>query len=139
MASTPVKGTIKMTLLFVSALTVMSSITLAPALSEIEKAFNHIPNAKFLTKMILTIPGLSIAITSPITGRILEKVSKRSLLIFSLILYAVAGSSGFLINNLYLILFFRAVLGIAVAFIMTTSALLIADYFKGVERSKFAG
>jgi MFS family permease len=57
----------------------------------------------------------------------------------SLVLYAIAGSAGFFLNNLYVILLSRAVLGIAVGISMTIVITLIADYFEGIERQKFVG
>ena len=129
----------KWTLLLVSSLTIMSIITISPALPQMMRAFADIENAEFLVKLILTIPALLIAIVSPITGRLIDKHGRLRMLWIALGLYAVAGSAGFLLTNLYHILVSRIFLGVAVGMSMTVVVTLIADYFQGLERQKFVG
>lgn len=133
------KWKMKITLLLVSSLTIMSVITISPALPRMANAFANVENATFLVKMVLTIPALMIAIFSPITGRLIDKHGRLRILWFSLILYAIAGSGGYFLNNLYHILLSRALLGVAVGMSMTIVITLIADYFEGLERQKFVG
>ena len=130
---------LKLTLLLVSSLTIMSVITISPALPQMTKAFSNIKNAGFLVKLVLTIPALMIAIFSPITGRLIDTYGRLKILWLSLVLYAVSGASGYFLNNLYHILISRAVLGISVGMSMTIVITLIADYFEGMERQKFVG
>jgi MFS family permease len=130
---------LKLTLLLVSSLTIMSVITISPALPQMAKAFSNVENAAFLVKLILTLPALMIAIFSPITGRLIDRYGRLKILWASLVLYAVAGTAGFFLDNLYHILISRAVLGIAVGMSMTIVITLIADYFEGMERQKFVG
>ncbi len=56
-----------------------------------------------------------------------------------MVLYAVAGASGYFLDNLYMILAGRAFLGIAVGVSMTIVNTLVADYFEGPQRQKFVG
>src|SRR5690348_17994808 len=130
-------GKIKLTLLLVSSLTIMSIITISPALPQMATAFSNVPNAGFLVKLVLTIPALMIAVFSPVTGRLIDRHGRIKILRLSLVLYAIAGTSGFFLNNLYVILLSRAVLGISVGMSMTIVITLIADYFEGIERQKF--
>jgi MFS family permease len=130
---------LKLTLLFVSSLTIMSVITISPALPRMANAFSDVKNATFLVKLVLTIPALMIAIFSPITGRLIDKHGRLKILWFSLVLYAVSGSGGYFLHNLYHILISRALLGAAVGMSMTIVITLIADYFDGLERQKFVG
>jgi MFS family permease len=129
----------KWTLLLVSSLTIMSIITISPALPQMMRAFQDVENAEFLVKLILTIPALLIAIVSPITGRLIDKHGRLRILWISLGLYAISGSAGFFLDNLYHILVSRVFLGIAVGMSMTVVITLIADYFQGQERQKFVG
>lgn len=133
------KWTVKLTLLLVSSLTIMSVITISPALPEMTRVFSYVGHAGFLVKLVLTLPALMIAICSPIAGRLIDRYGRLRILWASLILYAVSGSSGYLLNNLYYILLSRAVLGISVGMSMTIVITLIADYFDGMERQKFVG
>jgi MFS family permease len=129
----------KLTLLLVSSLTIMSVITISPALPQMSADFSSVENAEFLVKLILTIPALFIAIFSPITGRLIDRYGRLRLLWLALILYGVSGSAGFFLNNLYQILISRALLGISVGISMTIVITLIADYYEGMERQKFVG
>lgn len=129
----------KLTLLLVSSLTIMSVITISPSLPQMAKVFAVVKNADLLVKLVLTIPALMIAIFSPVAGRLIDRYGRLGILRMSLIVYALAGSAGFYLDNLYAILFSRVVLGIAVGMSMTIVITLIADYFEGKERLKFVG
>jgi len=133
------KWKLKLTLLLVSSLTIMSVITISPALPQMAAAFSDVKNSAFLVKLVLTIPALMIALFSPITGRLIDRYGRLKILWFALVLYAIAGSAGFYLHNLYQILISRAVLGISVGMYMTIVITLIADYFEGIERQKFVG
>ncbi|MEO6637269.1 MAG: MFS transporter [Ginsengibacter sp.] len=130
---------LKLTLLLVSSLTIMSVITISPALPQMAAAFSTVRNSAFIVKMVLTIPALMIAIVSPLTGRLIDRHGRLKILWLSLVLYAISGSAGYFLNDLYYILISRAILGIAVGMSMTIVITLIADYFEGMQRQKFVG
>jgi len=130
---------VKITLLLASSLTVMSGALIAPALPIIADHFSDVPNADFLTRLVLTAPALSIALFSPIAGGLIDRFGKVRLFVLGMIVYALAGGAGFLLENIYHLLASRALLGISVGFIMTTATTLIGDYFEGDERNKFLG
>ncbi len=132
-------GKLKLTLLLVSSLTIMSIITISPALPQMTMAFAGIKNAALLVKLVLTIPALMIAIFSPIAGRLIDRYGRLKILWISLVVYALAGSAAYYLDNIYHILISRALLGIAVGMSMTIVITLIADYFEGMERQKFVG
>lgn len=129
----------KATLLFISSLTVMAGATIAPSLPAMNLFFKDQGGADFLVKLVLTIPALFIAIGAPIAGVIVDRWGRKKLLLFSLILYGLAGSSGFFLNSLYVILIGRSLLGMSVAGIMTCATVLIADYYKDQARTAFLG
>jgi len=130
---------LKPTLLLVGSMTVLAGAVIAPAIPQIEQYFQSTPHIDLISKLILTIPSLFIAILAPFAGQIIDKLGRKTPLIISLILYAVAGTSGLYLQNIYLIIGGRAALGIAVAGIMTINTTLIGDYFQGKERSVFMG
>lgn len=123
----------------VSSLTIMSVITISPALPAMSEDFSHIPNGQFLVQIVLTIPAFFIAITSPLVGLLIDRYGRLKILYGSMVLYAIAGTSGYYLDNIYHILISRAVLGVAVGMSMTIVITLIADYFEGEERRKFTG
>ncbi|WP_297793971.1 MFS transporter [uncultured Eudoraea sp.] len=130
---------VKLTLLLVSSLTIMSMITISASLPDMTKAFSHLPNAENLIKLTLSFPALFIALTAIIAGKFIDRFGRLRLLGAALILYAIAGSSGYWLDNIYLILAGRALLGICVGITMTIATTLIADYYQGKSRQKFAG
>lgn len=122
-----------------STLTVMAGAIIAPALPEISKVYAHLPDAELLSKLILTLPALFIAVLAPVAGYFVDKNGRRKVFLFSLLLYAAAGTTGGYLNNIYLILVGRAFLGMAVGAMMTAIVTLIGDYFEGNARSRFMG
>ena len=127
------------TLLIASTLTVMAGAIVAPALPEISRHFAHIAHGDLLTRLILTLPALVIGLLSPIAGYFADRMGRRSMLLFSLVFYALAGTSGAWLSDIYYILVGRMLLGVAVAGIMTSVVTLIGDYYLGESRSRFMG
>lgn len=130
---------LKGTLLVASTLTVMAGATISPALPAIRAFFADIPNVDLMVRLILTLPALFIAIGAPIAGTIVDKFGRKQLLVISAIIYGFAGGAGYFINDIWMLLFSRALLGLAVSGVMTTVTTLIADYYTGQARSSFLG
>ena len=128
---------IQISLLLVATLGIMSGITIVSSLPLISHTFSHIPNIEFLSKLMLTIPSIIIALFAPIAGHIIDKWGRLKPLYIGIFLFIVGGSSGFYLQDFYAILAGRAVLGFAVALIMTSSTALIGDYFDEQARHKF--
>jgi MFS family permease len=103
------------------------------------KHFKEIPNAALLVKLVITTTALAVALFAPVAGIIADKIGRKPLLVFGLVLYVIAGTSGAWLESLYLILVGRALLGVAVASIMTATNALISDYFTGPARGAFIG
>ncbi len=133
------KRYLKITLLLISTLTVMAGALIAPALPKMAQSFGDRPDAAFLTKMVLTMPALLIAITSPFAGALVDRFGRLRLLRAAMIFYAIAGGAGLFLENIYWLLISRALLGMAVAFIMTIVTTLVGDYLEGEERGRFLG
>jgi MFS family permease len=129
----------KVTLLLSSMMTMMAGAVVAPSLPQINTIFSATPNADILTRLIITLPALFIAFFSPIFGKLSDRIGRKKILLIALCLYSISGASGYIFNNLYLILVGRAFLGIAVAGIMTMAIALVGDYYKAQERSQFMG
>ena len=130
---------VKATLLLVSSLTIMSMITISASLPDMSKAFEAHPNGQALVKLSLSFPALFIALSALIAGIVIDKIGRLKLLGFALVFYAVGGTSGYWLENIYLILAGRGLLGICVGISMTIVTTLVADYYQGRSRQKFAG
>ncbi|MEM6273447.1 MAG: MFS transporter [Bacteroidota bacterium] len=87
----------------------------------------------------MTIPALAVVIAAPFAGRLADRFGRLRLLFVGLVLYAIGGTSGLYLNDLYSLLAARLVLGIGVAGTMTVAVTLIGDYFFGAEHEQFMG
>jgi MFS family permease len=130
---------VKTTLLLVSSLTIMSMITISASLPDMSKTFETLPNGTALVKLSLSFPALFIAISAIIAGIVIDKFGRLKLLTIALIFYAIGGTSGYWLDDIYLILGGRALLGISVGISMTIVTTLVADYYQGKSRQNFAG
>jgi len=126
-------------LLLLSTLPVMVGSTISPGLKTIAEEFSTIPNVEFLTKMALAFPAFAFAISALFIGYLLDKIGRKPVLISSLIIYVVAGSLGFYVHDLYIILVGRIFIGIAAAGVMNSTLTLIADYYHGTKRDRVLG
>lgn len=127
------------TLLVASSLTIMSGATIAPILPDLQAHFADVPNAELWVKLVLTIPGLFIAAMAPVAGLLVDRWGRMPVLLASAVLYGLAGTSGFFVDWLPGLLAGRAILGVAVAGLMTACTTLVGDYFEGAERTRFMG
>ncbi|HGZ70207.1 MAG TPA: MFS transporter [Nitratifractor sp.] len=133
----PQNKKVEFALLLVATLGIMSGITIVSSLPLISKTFANIPHIEFLSKLMLTIPSIIIALFSPIAGIISDRFGRLKPLFVGIVLFVVGGSSGFYLHDFYIILIGRAILGIGVALIMTASTALIGDYFSQEKRHQF--
>jgi len=128
---------LKPTILSVSLLTIMASAAISPALGKIRAAF---PEADpTLIKMILTLPALLIIPFSLISGKLVQKFKKKTMMIVGLVIYLVAGFGGAFAQTIVQLLIIRGILGIGVGIIMPLSTTLIGDFFNGEQRKKMMG
>ncbi|HZF43996.1 MAG TPA: MFS transporter [Sphingomonadaceae bacterium] len=134
----PLKGP-ALTLLLVSSLTVMSGATIAASLPALEAHFDGTPNVGLLARLVLTVPAAAIVISAPLAGLLADRIGRRPLLVLAIILFAVAGASGLVLDSLPALLVGRAALGIGVGAIMTVATALAGDYFAGPQRQAFMG
>ncbi|MEM8719817.1 MAG: MFS transporter [Cyanobacteria bacterium P01_G01_bin.39] len=130
---------IKATLLLTSTLTVMSGATIAPSLPAMQEYFADVDSAALLVRLVLTIPALFIAIGGLFAGQLVDRLGRKPLLVASTFIYGLAGASGFIFDSLVSILCGRAILGLAVAGVMTAVTTLIGDYYSGQQRANFMG
>lgn len=131
-------GTLQGILLLLPITTaVMGIVVLSPILPRLQTQFMSTPGAAYLVPMVLTLPGLCIALLSPIAGGLVDAFGRRRTLIVALVLYAAVGVLPAILSDLRGIIVTRAVLGVMEAVILTASTTLIADYFHGTEREKW--
>ena len=127
------------TLLLVSTLTIMSGATISASLPGIAARFADVENVALLSRLVLTLPAVLIALFSPAAGFLVDRFGRKPLLTVSLALFTVAGASGLFLDTLPGLLVGRAVLGLAVGGIMTATTALVGDFFQGPARDRYMG
>ena len=126
-------------LLVASSLTILAGALVSPALPAMKERFADAANVDLLLMLVLTVPGLSIAIAAPIAGLAADKIGRLQVLLIGLILYGLSGASALLLNSLEAIVIGRVVLGLAIGCTMTSATALITDYWDGAQRQKAMG
>jgi len=126
-------------LLMAASLTTMANATIAPALPGLERLFAGDPNAALLTRLLVPAPSLSVALFAPFAGIAADRIGRRGLLLFGVVLFVLSGCAGLILPDLPTIFLSRLVLGIAVALIMTAQTALVGDYFSGDDRNALTG
>lgn len=125
------------TILSMSLLTVMAGAAIAPALGIIKQHFADAPD--IFIQLIVSIPALFIILTNLFFMPISQRMRTRTIALTGLLLYIVAGAGCFFINDIYLLLGMRAILGISVGLIMPLSTGLLAYYFPPEEQARLMG
>jgi MFS family permease len=124
-------------LLLINCLSTMAAIVIAPSLPQMQTHFAGVPNVEFLIPVALTVPGLLVALLSPLVGFLADRYGRKQLLVFSIFGYGIFGLMPLLLDSLYAIIVSRIALGCVESVVVTVSTMLIGDYFNGVKRQKY--
>lgn len=124
-------------LLAASVMPVMAIISLVPVLPLLLREFARVEGSEFLVPIALTIPALCVAVFSPLAGWLADRIGRKKLLVFALVLYAGCGIIPWFLSDLFQIIAARIALGVTEAVIMTVATTLIGDYFVDERREKW--
>jgi len=120
-----------------SLLTVMAGAAIAPALGIIKAHFSGAND--LLIQLIVSMPALLIIVTNLFFLTISRHFRTRAIATFGLMLYIVAGAGCFFVDDIYVLLLLRALLGVSVGLIMPLSTGLLAYYFPPEEQARLMG
>jgi len=124
-------------LIAITNLPVLGVVSLAPVMPDLLHHFATEPGARYLVPLAMTLPGLCIALLSPLAGAAVDRFGRRRLLIVALALFTVCGMMPLLLDGLYPILATRLGIGMAEAMILTICTALMGDYYNDAERRKW--
>jgi len=127
------------TILAITSLTIIAGATIAPSLPGIRDHFIDTPGTELLTRLLLTIPALAIALFAPGVGWVLDRYGRKRVIFVAIIGYAIAGTAGLYLDSLISIIVSRALLGMCVAGTLTGATTLVGDYFRGNDRNRVLG
>ncbi len=125
------------TILSMSLLTVMAGAAIAPAMEIIKQHFSNAPDMQ--VQLIVSLPALFIVITNLCFLQISRVLKTKSIAVIGLALYTVAGVGCAFIDNIYMILCLRALLGVSVGLIMPLATGLLAYYFPPEQQARLMG
>jgi len=111
------------------------SIT-SPLLPDLADALGVNPGAIGLVQAAVSIPGVLL---SALIGWTADRVGRRRVVLTSLILFATAGSAGFVARSYWLLVGARIVQGIGTSGILGLSIVVVGDLFTGAARTKAMG
>ena len=137
MTETNVSRRVTATILSMSLLTVMAGAAIAPALGIIKAHFSEAP--AMLVQFIVSMPALLIIITNLFFLPLSRVLRTRAIATTGLLLYVVAGAGCFFVDDIYLLLAMRALLGVSVGLIMPLSTGLLAYYFPPEQQAQLMG
>ncbi len=122
------------TVVLIGFLPVFAIVSMFPAVPSLIGHFASNPNANWQVPLMVTAPGLSIALLSPFAGFLADKVGRRKSLILATAAYGVLGTLPVFLHSLGVIFASRLALGVSEAFILTAVNTLIGDYWGDPER-----
>lgn len=115
---------------------IMGVASLTPAFPSVGKHFNLTPRQVSLLITVFTLPGIFLA---PVAGILADRLGRKTILIPSLFMFAVAGSACFFLKNWQVLLFFRFLQGVGAASLGSLNVTLIGDIFTGKKRGEVMG
>ncbi|NDY91871.1 MFS transporter [Ideonella livida] len=121
----------------IGLLPMMAIVTLMPIVPALVKNFQHVPGIQTLAPLVLSAPGLCVALFSPFAGALTDRIGRRRLLLIFTTLYGLGGVLPFFLDSFEALFAGRLLLGVGEAFILTVGNALLGDYFQKEERAKW--
>lgn len=114
----------------------LGTAAVAPVLDLMKEAFD-VP--EIIVNLVLTLPPLATAAAGFFIGALSDKIGRVKILAVCLLLFGLAGLSGFFLENIYAIIAFRLILGVSIAGLIPMVSALISEYYDGATRTKYLG
>ncbi len=109
---------------------------LPPVMPRIAEHFSYVPNAEILVRLMATGLSAALIIGALASGFLAEKFGQMRLLYACLIVYALSGIASYFIDNLYLLVVLRIVLGaVNSAAGVVATALIVTRIAEGKRES----
>ena len=117
----------------------LATSLIQPVLPSIEADLARGPDDAFLVKMLVGVMGAAMVIGASLTGFLADRFGLKRVLTANYLLYAVAGTAGVYLNDLYALLVSRFLLGIAAAGCVTGSIIIINARMGLLQRATWLG
>lgn len=118
-------------------LLMMGVIAISSSLATIAAQF---PGAsQTMIQNLISVSCIVIIPTTIVVGKLMEYVSKKSIVLVGIVLFLVGGTAPAFMTSFDAILIMRAVLGIGVGICQVISTALVVEQFRGPEQNKVQG
>lgn len=129
----------RFSILLVAGLSVIGFSSLVPVLPQISQHFSEVPGAETIVRSMVTVLGAAMAAGAPAAGFLAGRFGEHRVLRWALLLFAVAGIAGTIIDNIWLLLASRITVGLALSAASVTALALISNYLPDNDRNKWLG
>jgi MFS family permease len=119
-----------------ATLTVMAGAILGPVVPQIQDELGVSGTAAGL---IITTHGGVIVLASPLAGALVDRVGPRRPFVGGLVVYAVGGGAGLVVESFLPLLASRVVLGVGTAAVYTAITVLIYELYEGQSMERALG
>jgi MFS family permease len=113
--------------------------TLAPILPKMEAALSETDTDKMLVKMVIGITGAAVIIGAPIAGIMGDRMNRARIVTWAVIIFAAIGAAGYLIDNLWIMVGTRFLMGMAAAAVLTLGFAMAGDLEDEPARRRYTG
>jgi MFS family permease len=117
----------------------LATSLIAPVLPSIEADLARGPDDAFLVKMLIGVMGAAMVIGASLAGFLADRYGQRKVIAANYALYAFAGTAGVYLNDLYLLVLSRFLLGLAASGAVTGSIILINIHLAPDRRATWLG
>ena len=124
-------------IVIIGLLPMMAIVTLMPIVPALVRNFQHVKGIQTLAPLVLSAPGLCVALFSPFAGILTDRIGRRRLLLVFSTLYGLGGVMPFFLSSFAALFAGRLLLGVGEAFILTVGNALLGDYFEREQRAKW--
>lgn len=118
-----------MTIVAAGFLPIFAIVSMFPLVASMIQHFADDPDARAKVPLMVTAPGLTIALLSPFAGFFVDRFGRRRLLLGCTFFYGLFGVAPFFLDDLDAIFATRLLLGVCEAGILTIVNTLIGDYW----------
>lgn len=110
---------------------------ISPALSSISAYFSDAPQV--LIQMVVSLPSLMVLLVSAVYSPLTNRVSMRNICVLGLGLFTVGGMWGYFVENIYMLIFTRVLVGLAYGLMLPMSVGLVSYFYSKEEQQKLNG
>lgn len=120
----------------ITLIMVMGVASLTPAFPKIARELKLSETQVALLISVFTLPGIFL---TPLAGILGDRLGRKTILVPSLFLFAIAGFACFFSRNIYWLLVLRFIQGIGASALGALNIALIADFYQGRNRGTAMG